>query len=666
MKAKSLSDLGYYFKAGRDDLTQSEGLLENQGHSDVHLRALDGLNTQRGELGYKREGLEGSDQLVNHFSGMDKLDGGNGVDEETKMDEIYEQDHHVDQLDHQIKTLDHQGNKVTSQTDKSNHSDLVSDQNDNSIHKIIKLKLEEDQQDRRNNTEDYLDTQNHPSTQKDPSNRIKNDLISKENDLQADQGNLETQETEKSHQQTNTPKDEIESHPEERQSLNYHSIQLRIVDTFFSIHDLHTDKVLYVSEIKYREMNPSFSEFDLSCYNCAKFDTFTIKIWCLKNKKWVLLINVNLSLANLIFIGEKLDQDLVKDDNSIIIELTDGFYAVPNAQNTTKAVLPNLTADLIHPRASSSFDQLMKLNNLQSCIKDSEKNKLVLSKKISQELEAGTSEKILTNSIQLYTIKTNGLKKKLGTLKEEIGRLELKIESSRVTSQKFKLVISDLDKLTNDTRDAFGIVVNNEKMAEETLKQVKIKTISQLRNLFPIQQVNNYSNEFMILGHRLPLSIRHLTKNGFEQIAFILNLVALLVNWLSYYLLIPLRYPVEIFGSHSYINDPISQLSVSMFPLWIKNLHNVEKFEYALLLLNKNIEQLLESIGMRVIDHRNLLGNLNILFICLSDNDEPSIDSTNGAIIKRRLQLIKKKKSQLFQQQQQQQQHHQQHHQLVV
>lgn len=97
------------------------------------------------------------------------------------------------------------------------------------------------------------------------------------------------------------------------------------------------------------------------------------------------------------------------------------------------------------------------------------------------------------------------------------------------------------------------------------------------------------------------------------------GLAAQVISLLSYYLDVPLRYPVQPFGSQSFIIDPVSNIKGSRtFPLWTKN-SLYFRFQYAQFLFNKNVEQLLNSQGVnRLVDIRPTLANLKNLLLVIS------------------------------------------------
>ena len=96
------------------------------------------------------------------------------------------------------------------------------------------------------------------------------------------------------------------------------------------------------------------------------------------------------------------------------------------------------------------------------------------------------------------------------------------------------------------------------------------------------------------------------------------------VHLLSCYLSVPLPYPAEPQLSTSSIRDDISMMMMVQgqrtFPLYPKN--SVQyRFDYALFLLNKNIEFLTSRHGLKVLDLRQTLPNLKYLVCVLMSGD---------------------------------------------
>ncbi|GMM34576.1 hypothetical protein DASC09_019010 [Saccharomycopsis crataegensis] len=180
-----------------------------------------------------------------------------------------------------------------------------------------------------------------------------------------------------------------------------------------------------------------------------------------------------------------------------------------------------------------------------------------------------------------------------------------------------------------------------------------------LVNIFPIIPLNSNPIEFSLLGLRLSnlcYFIRYpnynkgaqnhhsadeddlvfLSKDDLQlEIDACLGYVTTLVQLLSLYLGIPLKYPVISCGSYSVICDYVSALNDNnkVFPLHLSNRYPAMglagsskkvilfKFEYGVSLLNKNIQQIMESESLVGPDQRNILGNLKMLLLYLASKD---------------------------------------------
>jgi len=144
-----------------------------------------------------------------------------------------------------------------------------------------------------------------------------------------------------------------------------------------------------------------------------------------------------------------------------------------------------------------------------------------------------------------------------------------------------------------------------------------------LLTIFPIEPTHTETFSFKILGVPLPNSV--FTGCDDEQVAIALGFTCHLINMLAYYLGVPLRFPMIPMSSRSTIRDPITaSLGDSrQFPLYAKGADRY-RFEYAVFLLNKNIEQLMNSQSINVIDLRHTLPNLKYLILSLVSG-QPSV-----------------------------------------
>ncbi|KAL0551397.1 hypothetical protein IC582_010483 [Cucumis melo] len=126
-------------------------------------------------------------------------------------------------------------------------------------------------------------------------------------------------------------------------------------------------------------------------------------------------------------------------------------------------------------------------------------------------------------------------------------------------------------------------------------------------------------------------------KKETQRSASALGYVAHAVSLISSYLKVPLRYPLRLGGSRSYLCDyapsiePTSSASLSTtqpstnlkhveFPLFLDG-QDTTRAAYAVFLLNKDLEQLLNFIGVKSLGPRHILANLKELFRVIQSAD---------------------------------------------
>jgi len=151
------------------------------------------------------------------------------------------------------------------------------------------------------------------------------------------------------------------------------------------------------------------------------------------------------------------------------------------------------------------------------------------------------------------------------------------------------------------------------------LKRNNLHLIHHLSTIFELKPAGQaavtssssaFSFQWEITGISLPNSDKF-SGSDEEQIAIGLGHVCHLVFMLAKYLDVPLRYEVTPKCSRSFITDKIT--SKGQYPLYSYGVDR-KRFEYAVFLLNKNIEQLLHSQGSEVPKSlRDTLPNLGAL-----------------------------------------------------
>eukprot|EP01125_Pyxidicula_operculata_P014178 TRINITY_DN4713_c0_g1_i1.p1 TRINITY_DN4713_c0_g1~~TRINITY_DN4713_c0_g1_i1.p1 ORF type:complete len:365 (-),score=56.07 TRINITY_DN4713_c0_g1_i1:82-1176(-) len=223
--------------------------------------------------------------------------------------------------------------------------------------------------------------------------------------------------------------------------------------------------------------------------------------------------------------------------------------------------------------------------------------------------------KFLKQEVQKETESLESEKEEMCSLKEQIlpramqlreGEIQLLAEQKRLEAEKIQ---------------------KNEKMIQHKntmfyLQRDVLDLISQLAKIFNITKVND--NQWSICGHVLPNS--DFINCNEEIISIALGHVCHLTFLLSKYLDVPLRYFVVPKCSTSTISDDIT--NKGQYPLFSEGVDRT-RFEYAVFLLNKNIEQLLNSQKLEAKNLRETLPNLHHLLSHLENLKSEMLSSTS-------------------------------------
>ncbi|KAI6760591.1 hypothetical protein HG530_009451 [Fusarium avenaceum] len=403
-------------------------------------------------------------------------------------------------------------------------------------------------------------------------------------------------------------------------------------DVFYSLHVDGNDDPVYVSEVRERATSFNFKFFSLE--NCAsaisRCYSLVIRIWARRPKAetWTFLLDETIDLRRLNFIGTLMDRNF--PPNALIFHLEDGVYSFdfPNKISEPKQAPPT---------ATSSYNALMKLANLESSIEDAIETQQRLMEEINHMLDdspvdrSGTAQEAVAMADKFVAAQrrsNNSTQKKRDDLRESIkARREAIIKGRELQTQAETDMANNREKLAA-----------SEELLEQTQQQIRgqrRRICSDLTDIFPITPIPNAPPlSFQICNIPLPNSTydastaKHISE---DVLSAGLGFVALLAKHLQFYLSYPLPYPLDWFGSRSYARDGISLLSEKTasrreFPLYLPRGGSTAgqwRFEYAWFLLNKNIEALCSSQGLRVVDIRHTLPNIKyLLYVCSAGSDQ--------------------------------------------
>ncbi|XP_078258118.1 UV radiation resistance-associated gene protein isoform X2 [Rhinoraja longicauda] len=394
-----------------------------------------------------------------------------------------------------------------------------------------------------------------------------------------------------------------------------------LLDTYFSLHlcdDKKIFKAFYTSEVIKDSLNPTWRSLDFGLMP-DRLDTsvscFLVRIWGGKKGQYHPIIEWRVHLDGLKYLGQQIR---ARNPNDVIFGLNDGYYGTPfdHKDLSEKKRTSLLQVDQSCVRNSYSVFSLLRLHTAQRAIKQTQ----VTVQKVGKEIE----EKLrLTASTTKLKKERERLQLKILVLRNELERQEKALGRELDVLQKELLAFQDKEKVFVSKRHCLQVEdtsMNEERKGCIAKRELFLKTnaqlnircrqlLSELSYIYPVE-VNDQKHYFMC-GVKLPNSEDFQAKDE-GSIAVALGYTAHLVLMVSYFLQVPLRYPIIQKGSRSTIKDNITdKLSEKEreFPLYPRGGEKFQ-FEYGVYLLNKNIAQLRYQHGMSTPDLRQTLPNL--------------------------------------------------------
>lgn len=466
----------------------------------------------------------------------------------------------------------------------------------------------------------------------------------------------------------------------EFQKINYETF----FNCFYTINNfLNIDKPYFISRIF-----PYFAEVadELEIHVFAK--SATINLFIKRgNDNWKLIKQYHVKLSLLINLGDNLElieERLKGVKNILILKLSDDcYYTLPNdsIERETIDILRSTYLEKIaekfdnfyYKQTSCSYDQIMTMNNYSRCIHDLLYTKNTLDYRISNEIKRD-------NGIHNIMDQSNTLKTSNEHLKEVLDRkishnyqLQSKINSLKQKKEKLKSRNMQIKyPPTSNIKDtSIGLATETYDIQRESLKlqaeinleKARIADIIQF--IFPMKPIK-FKHDFSLFQTCFPSSLiphskyvgesdhtkiiptsilsstiiqrlTQISRPHCERLNALIGYIAQIVLTVADIFNIPLRYPIRVLGSNSYINDPISNFNATantkftnmlndtsitktstIYPLFIcQNATLAVKFTYALFLLRKNLEQLYEVEGIVKVEEFNLLIACKIWLTCV-------------------------------------------------
>ena len=295
----------------------------------------------------------------------------------------------------------------------------------------------------------------------------------------------------------------------------------------------------------------------------------------------------------------------------------------------------SMSKPLRDAEATSSYDALMRLSTLDACIQDTLVTQAKLTTEISGLLAENNNRFSQPCYFNIAHDQLSGVKSAITTTRKQIASMKASTSSFRKSLTNRRETVMSGRKSHSDSPaiSSSKILAGRKSQHSELQTQLhgqRRRLCTDLQHIYPIEPSTKHNSPlaFTIRDVHLPNSNFHSTILSANAVAAALGHTAHCVHHLSSYLSALLPYPIEPRASISTISDPISLLAPSqsrIFPLYVSargdNIASASgsaafgRFEYAVFLLNKDIEALATKLGVRVMDIRQTLPNLKYVFL---------------------------------------------------
>ena len=318
--------------------------------------------------------------------------------------------------------------------------------------------------------------------------------------------------------------------------------------------------------------------------------------------------------------------------NAVLFHLSDGIYTsfmdLPLDERIMAAHYRVKKKVLQVVESTSSFDALMQLSNLDNCIQDALSTREQLKRQIESLLQDQKKSRDAIDSASRYNEHLASTNRAVAACQKQVQSAQRRRSSLQASLASRRVTI----KTGRDTQEKAqkGLVTSRSELfaRKQAFQHTKVELSGQIRRIgedisqiYPITPLSDGSLAFSIRSLHLP-SAAALTEKDPTIISAALGYAAHITYMLSYYLSIPLPYPITLHGSSSTIFDPISASMPSeaarVFPLFPKGAV-AYRFEYGVFLLNTNIELLMSRRGARMVDLRYTLGNLKYVLTVITE-----------------------------------------------
>jgi hypothetical protein len=431
---------------------------------------------------------------------------------------------------------------------------------------------------------------------------------------------------------------------------------------------------LVVGELQPATLNPLW-EFDEMPAAALDVRVVHVYVWACAaadSANGELLMAQSMRLSRLTYVGDYLPALGVPRDDALIVTLNDGLYMLPHhAIGLHRATIDNdssvssTSSALTQPRppltVSLDAQMLLRLVELSRSADASIRHAESLAHDAAVSLFGGEALTdvatldvrslplddaehsvqarqrayvLLQTQQQWLTARASELRSRLLEQRAAVAMRNAKVEARRNALLQATVRLSAQRTGVGEGRavltlesESLRAVRRAQHKAEARVRMLQWSLAARLLRVFIITTSSDGAT-LCINALRLPNS--DFSSADEESVAAALGSVCHCVSLLSRYLAVPLRYPMRPVGSRSLVTDSISSLhsSAPHFPLYSRGVDRT-RFEYAVFLLNKNIEQLLHSQQLEIITLRHTLPNLHRLMLAAKRCSSALVDQSS-------------------------------------
>ncbi|KAI8816774.1 UV radiation resistance protein and autophagy-related subunit 14-domain-containing protein [Fimicolochytrium jonesii] len=448
---------------------------------------------------------------------------------------------------------------------------------------------------------------------------------------------------------------------DERYGASKTATSTDLLDAYYTLSPVDTarsqpdDSPFYISEVIEASRNPKWQSVDRSA--CSRQtpwsgSQFVLKVWAAKHseKPFGCCDEVVVDLQRLKCIRTSIDHEpQASERNAIFLEIGGRFYVPARDMPASESDHSEPTKVSVHSAASRnsySYETLMAVLAAQRELCHEQQDVSGLIEKAEEICSKHRSRRDRMEQHRHLSHRLNLIREKLKVDTEEVEKLRKDasdLPKKRLSSEEgLSSFWEELVEQTSELRQDHMSLGETEESVASMAAEIRRRRKDLIAGAASILPIDSDGDAWTIRGLRLPNS--NFAGHDDDQIATALGFSSHLLNMIAHYLDVPLRYPLRSMSSRSTVTDTVSEhyTGSKILPLYSKGVERI-RFDYAVFLLNKDIEQLMNHLHLPVVNLRHTLANMRAIIDAVAvwkvgedieeEDAAPSLDisGANGA-----------------------------------